>query len=39
MPKNSQKSPDLLKITLLVLIFIRNHKIYQAAIPNLKLAA
>jgi hypothetical protein len=38
-PKNSQKSPVLLKITLLVVIFTRKHKIYQAAIPNLKLAA
>jgi hypothetical protein len=39
MTKNSQKSPYLLKITLLVVIFTRNHKIYQAAIPDLKLAA
>jgi hypothetical protein len=38
-PKNSQKSSDLLKFTPLVVIIIRNHKIYQAGTTNLKLAA
>jgi hypothetical protein len=37
-PKNSPKSPDLLKITLPVVIFIRNHKIYHAGTLNLRLA-
>ncbi len=38
-PKNSQKSADLLKINLLVLIFIQNHTINHAETTNLKLAA
>jgi hypothetical protein len=38
-PKNSLKSPDLLKITLPVVIFTRNHKIYHHDTTNLKLAA
>lgn len=38
-PKNSQKSVDLLKINLLILIFTQNHKITQAETTNPKLAA
>ena len=38
-PKNNQKSADLLKINLLVLIFIQNHKINHAGTTNLKMAA
>jgi hypothetical protein len=39
MQKNDLKSPDLLKITLPVVIFTRKHKIYQAGTTNLKFAA
>ncbi|MCO5269913.1 MAG: transposase [Brumimicrobium sp.] len=38
-PKNSQKSADLLKINLVVLIFTQNHKINHAGTTNPKLAA
>jgi hypothetical protein len=38
-PKNSPKSPDLLKITLLVVIFTRNHKNYHDNTIKLRLAA
>ena len=38
-PKNSQKLPDLLKFTLLVVIVTRNHKVFHHETTNLKLAA
>jgi hypothetical protein len=39
MPKNSRKSPALLKITLIVVIFTRNHKNYYDNTINLRLVA
>lgn len=38
-PTNSQKTPDSLKITLHVVIFTRNHKVYKADTHYLKGAA